>query len=202
VAAQAPEPLPAQANQLTPQELEELLNIHDKRVPGGTEQPFLTTLPGVALLTLLGLFIVAGVLVGLLVLAWRHGMGALAHYQQPYEQLLRLGRWFGSLRGTPSDTPFELAENLARQVPRAGPAIRELTAVYVEATYADRRPEANPWPGWLTARRDVIRGLFRRRLRRWFGDDGSPPSAPHSHPELLRQWGASRSSESRQPRSR
>jgi len=123
----------------------------------------------------------------------RRGTNGLAPYQQPYDQLMRLGRWFGTLRTTPAHTPFEVAEGLSRQVPNASEAIHDLTAVYVEGTYSNRPPTANPWPTWLEARRDVVRGLFRRRLRRWFGDDGTTAPPPRSHPELLRQWGASRS---------
>src|SRR5262249_4720312 len=124
--------------------------------------------------------------------AWRSGMGGLAVYQRPYVQLLRLGRWFGTLRATPANTPFEVAEHFSRQVPRAGSAVREVTAAYVEGTYANRTPSDNPWPTWLLARRDVIRALFRRRRRRWFGDE-SVQQAPRSRPELLRRWGASHS---------
>jgi hypothetical protein len=113
---------------------------------------------------------------------------------------LRLGGWFGSLRTTAADTPFELADGLSRQVPSAGAAIHELTAVYVEGTYSSRPPATNPWPAWLLARRDVVRGLFRRRLRRWLGDDGSAQAAPRSRPELLRRWGASRSTPPRRER--
>jgi len=83
----------------------------------------------------------------------------------------------------------EVAERLGRQVPRTRTAIDELTGAYVEGTYANRTPGVDPWPGWLAARRAVIRGLFSRKLGAWFGEDTSVALPPRSHPELLRQWG-------------
>jgi hypothetical protein len=77
-------------------------------------------------------------------------------------------------------------------VPRAQPAIDELTGAYVEGTYAGRAPSINPWPTWLAARRDVIRGLFSRRFGSWFGEDTSVALPPRAHPELLSRWGGRR----------
>jgi hypothetical protein len=85
-----------------------------------------------------------------------------------------------------------VAERLGRQVPRAQPAIDELTDAYVEGTYASRPPTSDPWPTWRAARRAVIRGLFGRRLGGWFGEDASVALPPKAHPELLSQWGARR----------
>jgi hypothetical protein len=191
IAAPAAAPAPAvgpDASGLTSQELDELLNIGDQS-PARPPGPFLTTWPGV-------LVLIAGVLLSLgliavvgLAIAWRNGLGVLTAYQRPYAQLVKLGRWSGTLRARISDTPFELAERLGRQVPGAQPAIDELTGVYVESTYAGRPPTLNPWPTWLSARRGVVRGLFGRRFGGWFGEDTSVALAPRSHPELLRGWG-------------
>lgn len=193
IAATAPDANAVPANRLTREELDELLDMQDSSPLVLPERPFLTTLPGVALLTLATLLFVLGMIAAIVTVLWRRGTHGLALYQQPYVQLLRLASWLGTLRATPAHTPFEVAESLARQVPDARPAIHELTAVYVEGTYSTRSPGRNPWPTWLLARQEVIRGLVRRRLRRWFGDDGSSAVAPRSRPELLRQWGASRS---------
>jgi hypothetical protein len=187
---------------LTREELDELLGMGDQGYIESPPRSFLSTLPGIVLLMLVGALVVASIAAGVLAILWRRGMRGLAPYQQPYVQLLKLGSWFGTLRATPANTPFEVAEQLQRQVPGSGPAIRELTAVYVEGTYANRPPRENPWPAWLSARPEVLRGLWRRRLRRWFGDDGSATSAPRSRPELLRQWGASRSNAPRSGRPR
>ena len=177
------------ANGLTPAELDELLNMRDQ---GGPAQsgPFLTTWPGLLLLVVGGLLVLGLLGVGLIAIAWRRGLGSLAGYQRPYAQLVRLGGWSGALRARISDTPWEVAERLGRQVPRTRTAIDELTGAYVEGTYANRTPVVDPWPGWLAARRAVIRGLFSRKLGAWFGEDTSVALAPRAHPELLRQWGA------------
>jgi hypothetical protein len=196
---EAPIPIPAtagvspmlpDANELTRAELDELLNIRDQGelAPSG---PFLSTLPGLLLLVAGALLLVGLLAAAVVAVAWRRGLGRLAGYQKPYAQLVRLGGWSGALRARVSDTPWEVAERLGRQVPRTRPAIDELTNAYVEGTYANRTPVVDPWPGWLAARREVIRGLFSRRLGAWFGEDTSVALAPRGHPELLRKWGAS-----------
>jgi len=196
---EAPSPAPAAAapvaqapdtSQMTPEELDELLNIRDQTpVPA---RPFLTTWPGV--LVLAGVVLLGGglIMAGAMTVIWRRGFGGVATYQLPYAQLVRLGRWSGTLRARVSDTPSDLAERLGRQVPRAQPAIDELTDAYIEGTYANRRPAVDPWPIWLAIRRTVIRGLFGRRLGGWFGEDTSVALPPRGHPELLKQWGAKR----------
>jgi hypothetical protein len=195
---QAPPPssggdLSTDANALSLQELEELLALQCGG--GAVAQPEQTGLPGwlvVILFGLLGVLVAAMLLAGGVAIAWRSGLGRLAAYQQPYAQLLRVSRWLGKLRQEPADTPYEAAESVARQVPQARPAIRELTAAYVEGTYAGRPPSTDPWPTWLAARRDILRGMLRHRLRSWFGEDTSAPTPPRAHPELLQRWGAGR----------
>jgi len=199
---QAAEPVPAPepdaasvaANRLTREELDELLDMGDGSAAlPAPAQSFFNTLPGLILIGLGVILLVLAVAAGVLAIAWRAGSRGLAPYQKPYDQLMRLGRWSGTLRPNPAHTPFEVAEGLSRQVPNARDTIHEVTAVYVEGTYAARAPATNPWPTWLLARRDVVRGLMRRRLRRWFGEDTSTATPPRGHPELLRQWGAGRS---------
>ena len=196
---EAPIPIPAAA-QVTPHvsdiegltrdELDELLNIRDQGRPAPA-QPFLTTWPGLLLLSLGALLLVGLVGGGLIALAWRRGLGTLAAYQRPYAQLVRLGGWSGMLRARVSDTPCEVAERLGRQVPRARPAIDELTGAYVEGTYASRTATASTrgqsgWPRGGTSfagcsAADWAAGSAKtRRLH----------LPPRAHPELLRQWGA------------
>ena len=189
VAAPAAAQLPDTSG-LTRAELDELLNIRDQGGPASSG-PFLTTWPGILVLLAGAIVLLGLVAAGGVALAWRRGLGSLAGYQRPYAQLVRLGGWSGALRARVSDTPLEVADRLGRQVPRNRTAIDELTSAYVEGTYANRTPTVDPWPLWLAARRDVIRGLFSRRLGAWFGEDTSVALAPRSHPELLRQWGAS-----------
>jgi transglutaminase-like putative cysteine protease len=195
-AAAAPPPeaatdIGANTGELTPDELDELLAIRDSSAPP-PPQPFLLTLPGLILMGIGGLLVVLLLASGVVAIAWRRGLGGLKAYQRPYAELIKLGRWSGALRARPGDTPLEVAERMSRQVPRAQSAIDELTGAYVEATYAGRPPERDPRPSWLAARRDVIRGLFGRRLGSWFGEDTSVALPPRAHPELLKTWGAKR----------
>jgi transglutaminase-like putative cysteine protease len=189
--AAPPPPAPSDASasgNLTQQELDELLRIRDGDNGGvAPAQSFFTTLPGVLVLVLLAMCAFLTLGAGVLAVAWRRGMGRLAAYQRPYAQLTRLARWSGSVRGGASDTPFEFGDRLARQVPSARTAIDELTSAYVEGTYAQHAPSSDPWPAWLGARANVIRGLFSRRLPAWLGRDETPSDAAHrARPELLR----------------
>ena len=181
----------ADTSLLTPDELDELLNLRDQTA-AVVQRPFLATLPGLILFAFVGVLLLALLAAGAIAVLWRRGLGPLQLYQRPYAELVKLGRWSGSLRPRTSDTPFEVAERLGRQVPGAQPAIGQLTDAYVEGTYAGRSPRADPWPAWLAVRRDVIRGLFSRRLGSWFGEDTSVALPPRSHPELLRKWGGRR----------
>jgi transglutaminase-like putative cysteine protease len=175
---------------LTPDELDELLNISGNTGGVPPLRPFLLTIPGILLGGLGVLFVAMLLAAAVLAVAWRRGLTSLNSFQRPYAELVKLGRWSGALRPRTSDTPFEVAERMGRQVPRAQSAIGEVTDAYVEATYSGRPPADDPRPTWLAARRDVIRGLFGRRLGSWFGEDTSVALPPHSHPELLRTWGA------------
>jgi transglutaminase-like putative cysteine protease len=185
----APSDVGADANLLTPDELDELLAIRDN-TPPPAPRPFLFTWPGALLLVFGALLVLLTLFALVLTFAWRRGLTSLKPYQRPYAELIKLGRWSGALRTRQSDTPHEVAERMRWQVPRAQGAIDELTDAYVEATYAGRPPTADPRPAWLAARRDVIRGLFSRRLGGWFGEDTSVAPPPRAHPELLRTWGA------------
>ena len=179
-------------SQLTADELDELLNIRDQGGIITSPRPFLFTLPGAVLLGLGVLLVLALLVSGAVAVLWRRGFGSLSLYQRPYAELIKLGRWSGTLRPQSSDTPLEVADRMARQVPRARPAIGQLADAYVEGTYSGRPPSTDPWPAWLVVRRDVIRGLFSRKLGSWFGEDTSAELPPRSHPELLRRWGARR----------
>ena len=192
--ATAPEPAPVQPSdtaQLTREELDELLNLRDQTTAAPTK-PFFATLPGIILLAFGAVLLLGVTAAGLVLLAWRRGFGSLQLYQRPYAELIKLGRWSGTLRARTSDTPFEIADRFGRQVPRAQAAIGDVTSAYVEGTYSNRPPARDPWPQWLAARRDIIRGLFSRRLGGWFGVDESVAPPPRAHPELLSRWGGRR----------
>jgi transglutaminase-like putative cysteine protease len=195
-----PAPPPAAATNpdqdaLTQQERDELLRIRESEseAAAAARTPFFSTPAGVVVLALLVLIALGVLATSLVAVAWRRGMGGLAAYQLPYAQLMRLARWSGTVRPTRADTPFEVAERLARQVPRARPAIGDVTSAYVEGTYASRPPANDPWPAWLAERGNVIRGLFRRRLPGWLASDEAPGGeARRSRPELLRDLRSSR----------
>ena len=187
-----PADIGAGANDLTAEELDELLNIRGDQTATVAPTPFWLSLPGLVLIAFGVVLVLALVGVAVVAIAWRFGLGHLTRYQRPYAELVKLGRWSGALHPRVSDTPLEVADRMRRQVPRAHEAIDEVTDAYVEATYAGRPPQDDPRPTWLAARRDVIRGLFSRRLGGWFGEDTSVAPAPRARPELLKTWGARR----------
>ena len=150
-----------------PEEQDELRGLREGGA-GPARRPFLTTWPGVLVLVFAALLLVGFVGLGGVGVVWWRKLGRLAVYQRPYAQLVQLGRWFGVVRPAPSDTPYELASALSRQLPGARPTVDHLTSAYVESTYANRPPAANPWPEWLSARRRLIRELAIRRFRRLF----------------------------------
>jgi hypothetical protein len=182
----------ASSNDLTNQELDELLSIAGDQATVTPPTPFWLTLPGLALIAFGIVLGLAAVGSAVLAIAWRYDLGRLTNYQRPYAELVKLGRWSGAVHPRVSDTPLEVADRMRRQVPRAHAAIEQVTDAYVEATYAGRPPQGDPRPTWLAARRDVIRGLFSRRLGGWFGEDTSVAPPPRSRPDLLRTWGARR----------
>ena len=107
--------------------------------PGAARGRSCPRCPGISLLALgVLLLVVALIAAAVVAIAWRRGLHGWPPYQRPYAQLVRLGGWSGTLRRDASDTPFEVAERLGRQVPRAQAAIDELTGAYVEGTYSSR----------------------------------------------------------------
>jgi transglutaminase-like putative cysteine protease len=165
-AAQAPASDLASSGDLTAAEQDELRSLREGAGQGSASRPFLTTWPGILLLILAILLV--GAVLGLIgaALVWRRKLGRLAIYQRPFAQLVQLGRWFGVVRPAVSDTPYEIAHALSRQVPSASRTVDRLTSAYVEGTYASRPPSGNPWPEWLAARRRLATDLARERLRR------------------------------------
>jgi hypothetical protein len=164
-AAQAPASDAVPTGQLTPEEQDELRALR-QGAGAGAQRPFFTTWPGILVLVLLGLLAVGLLALAGLGVVWSRKLGRLAVYQRPYAQLTQLGRVFGLVRPAASDTPYEVARALGRQLPTARPTVERLTSAYVESTYANRPPAANPWPEWLATRRRLIRDLALRRLRR------------------------------------
>jgi transglutaminase-like putative cysteine protease len=154
---------------LTPEELDELRGLREGT--GLPARPFLTTWPGILVLIFGGLLTILLLGVGVVSLVCWRRLSLMAVYQRPYVQLVHLGRWLGVVRPAPSDTPYEVARALTDEVPIARPSIDQVTAAYVEGTYSNRPPAADPWPQWLAVRRRLIGELLRGRLRRWLQRD-------------------------------
>jgi len=150
---------------LTADELNERRGMAGGSATEAGSPPFYRTPTGVVSLTLLTILLVGAVALGVLALAWRRGLGTLARYERPYAELLRVSGWFGRFRPAASHTPFEVADVLSARAPVAAPVIREVTAAYVEGTYAARPPSHDPWPTWSGVRRHLARSLLAARLR-------------------------------------
>jgi transglutaminase-like putative cysteine protease len=140
-------------------------------------------LPGVVslLLDLLAVLLTVAALVaaGALVFAvnWQRSIRALREHVRPWAQLSSVAAWCG-LRARPSDTPFEYASAVARQVPPVRREVQAIADAYVRGTYGREMPgpdeserAADAWKGsrWLLAK-TLIRQNWRalvtpRRLR-------------------------------------
>jgi len=88
---------------------------------------------------------------------------------QYYDRLLRLAWWVG-LRARPSDTPFEFAEGVSREVPGTRDLIGPIAQAYVQERYGRHQPDhaeqqqlARAWAG---LRNRLLRRIAEaRRLR-------------------------------------
>jgi transglutaminase-like putative cysteine protease len=138
-------------------------------------------LPGV-LIVLIDLLIVVTVALGIAALVfavllvwWQRSLRSLREHVRPYAQLCALASWCGLAR-RPSDTPFEYAHVLAREVPPARGDVQAIANAYVRGTYGRGTPEArvneqaaDAWRGtrWLLAKALLHRN-GRRVLARWW----------------------------------
>ena len=75
---------------------------------------------------------------------------------QYYERLLRLAWWLG-LRSRPSDTPYEFADQVGREVPGSQAYVAPIARAYVRERYGQHRPDrreqqdlARAWAGLRT----------------------------------------------------
>jgi transglutaminase-like putative cysteine protease len=138
-------------------------------------------LPGVVtvlLEVLTGLFLILSV-VALVVLVvalnWQRSLRSLREHVRPYAQLCAVAAWCG-LGRRPSDTPFEYARVVAREVPPVRREVQAIADAYVRGVYGRGDPEAgmteraqDAWKGsrWTLARR-LARQNWRRMVTRFW----------------------------------
>jgi hypothetical protein len=81
---------------------------------------------------------------------------------QYYERLLRLAWWLG-LRSRPSDTPYEFADQVGREVPGAQAYVAPIARAYVRERYGQHRPDAREQQdlarAWAALRARMLRRL-------------------------------------------
>ncbi|HZU08168.1 MAG TPA: DUF3488 and transglutaminase-like domain-containing protein [Chloroflexota bacterium] len=118
---------------------------------------------------LFALLLLALALGTILVIGWQRSLRSLREHVRPYAQLSTLAAWCGVGR-RPSDTPYEYAETLGREVPPARREVQTIAEVYVQGTFGRTAPDAHlteqavkAWRGtwWLLAKT-----LLRRHWRR------------------------------------
>jgi len=89
---------------------------------------------------------------------------------QYYERLVKLAWWLG-LRPRRSDTPFEFADAVSRDVPGAGAYVTPIARAYVRERYGRHRPDRAEQQelaqAWAAVRGRLLRRLSdaRRRFR-------------------------------------
>jgi transglutaminase-like putative cysteine protease len=138
-------------------------------------------IPGILLvlvevLTVLFVALVFAAVVALiLALSWRRSLRSLREHVRPYAQLCAVAAWCG-LGRRPSDTPFEYATVVAREVPPARRDVQAIADAYVRGTYGRDDPEAgltaqaeNAWKGsrWVLVK-TLVRQNWRRLLTRFW----------------------------------
>ena len=89
---------------------------------------------------------------------------------QYYDRLLRLAWWVG-LRARPSDTPFEFAEGVSREVPGTRDLIGPIAHAYVQERYGRHQPDRTEQQqlahAWAGLRNRLLRRMAEaRRLRK------------------------------------
>ncbi len=126
-----------------------------------------------AVLVVLVLLAVAAALV--FALNWQRSLKTLREHVRPWAQLSTVAGWCG-LGARPSDTPFEYASAVARQVPPVRREVQAIADAYVRGTYgrdgvnADEAARAaDAWKGsrWLLAK-TLLRQNWRNLVgSRW-----------------------------------
>ena len=136
---------------------------------GGGGLPGIVVMLLEALTALLAVLAIAAVVVLLFALNWQRSVRSLREHVRPYAQLCAVASWCG-LGRRPSDTPFEYATVVAREVPPARREVQAIADAYVRGTYGRGDPEAGltaqAADAWKGARRPLVTTLLRQNWRR------------------------------------
>lgn len=138
--------------------------------------PSLLELPPQAQSFLGGLLLAAAIVAvlsfGLIGLLWYvdyRGWDRLSPIGRAYARLNHYAQWIG-LQFREGSTPLERGRRIAREVPKEGKPVIEITDTYISERYAPPRASAiddekQAESAWRRARR----GLFGRKVRQWLG---------------------------------
>ena len=95
---------------------------------------------------------------------WNFGLRGLPPEARLYGKMTRLG-WLAGAGRRHSQTPIEYADRLARTVPTAAAAVREIARAYARAKYGGREPSEDEREeietAWRGARLTLARRVFR-----------------------------------------
>ncbi len=109
------------------------------------------------------LLVIAAMLLGL---SWRRGLGGLSPVSALYARTVRLGGWL-RIRGDPTMTPTEYADQIGRSVPAARRSARTVAEQYTAEQYAPASVSPSYPVGrqaWDDLRRTLLRSIPRLLL--------------------------------------
>ncbi len=117
---------------------------------------------------LLAVLLILAAVVAVLGVVWQRSVRSLRDHVRPYAQLCAVAGWCGVAQ-RPSDTPYEYAQTLAREIPPVGTQVHAIADAYVKGTYGRNAPEsgvaeraADAWKGMRVV---LARTLLRRHWR-------------------------------------
>jgi transglutaminase-like putative cysteine protease len=115
----------------------------------------------------------------LLALNWQRSVRTLREHVRPWAQLSTVAAWCG-LGARASDTPFEYASTVARQVPPVRREVQAIAEAYVRGTYGREAPTgdeaARAADAWKGSRWVLAKTLLRQNWRALVG--GRWPRGP------------------------
>ena len=120
------------------------------------------------LAVLLVMILLAAAVALLIALNWQRSLRTLREHVRPWAQLSTVAAWCG-LGARPSDTPFEYATTVARQVPAVRREVQAIADAYVRGTYGPVTPTAeeaaHAEEAWKGSRWVLAKMLLRQNWR-------------------------------------